>query len=151
MRLNTNSYSSLLAYLTASNFCSFQWVLSNSFRNCFPRVTFLKKNLKILVILLQLLKLKQDLKNFHKQLSPNHACILPVITWPGFHAICSTSGGWAKEVVAWMNLTLRSENLEFPGALRVKDSALSLLWCRFNHWSGNFHMKWPKKVDNLLV
>ena len=32
-------------------------------------------------------------------------------------------------------------------AQQVKDLALSLLWCRFDPWPGNFHMPWawPKK------
>ena len=25
---------------------------------------------------------------------------------------------------------------------QVKDLALSVLWCRFSHWPGNFHMPW---------
>ena len=32
---------------------------------------------------------------------------------------------------------------EFPGSLEVKDSALSLLWLRFNPWHGNFCMPQP--------
>ena len=37
--------------------------------------------------------------------------------------------------------------LEFPGGLTVYNSALSLLWCRFDPWLGNFFMPqaWPKK------
>ena len=31
---------------------------------------------------------------------------------------------------------------DFPGALTVKDSALSLLWLRFDPWPWNFHMPW---------
>ena len=31
-------------------------------------------------------------------------------------------------------------NIEFPGGLVVKDSALSLLWLGFNLWPGNFCM-----------
>ena len=46
---------------------------------------------------------------------------------------------------------------EFSGsslvAQWVKDSALSLLWCRFNPWPGNFHMLQvgPKKNSLLLT
>ena len=38
-------------------------------------------------------------------------------------------------------------HLEFPGGLEVKDSALSLLWLRFDLWPRNFCMPqaWPKK------
>ena len=37
--------------------------------------------------------------------------------------------------------------LEFPGGLEVKDLVLTLLWCRFHPWLGNFCMPWawPKK------
>ena len=31
-------------------------------------------------------------------------------------------------------------NEDFPGGLMVKDSALSLLWLRFDPWPGNFGM-----------
>ena len=34
--------------------------------------------------------------------------------------------------------------MEFPGGLAVKDSALPLLWFRFNTWPRNFHMQWAK-------
>ena len=29
---------------------------------------------------------------------------------------------------------------EFPGGIVIKDPVLSLLWCRFDPWSGNLHM-----------
>ena len=37
----------------------------------------------------------------------------------------------------------------FPGSLMVKDSALSLLWLRFDPWLGNFCMPrdQPKKKE----
>ena len=40
--------------------------------------------------------------------------------------------------------------MEFPGGLVVKDSALSLLWLRFDSWPGNFLMPWvqPKQTNN---
>ena len=38
---------------------------------------------------------------------------------------------------------------EFPGAQRIKDLVLSLLWCMFDPWPGNFPMPWvgPKKEN----
>ena len=41
----------------------------------------------------------------------------------------------------------KKAGLEFPGGLADKDSALSLLWLRFNSWPRNFHMPQtqPKK------
>ena len=43
--------------------------------------------------------------------------------------------------------------MELPGDLEVKDSALSLLWLRFDPWPGNLHMPrvraWPKKKKRV--
>ena len=38
--------------------------------------------------------------------------------------------------------------LELPGDLAIKDLGLSLLWCGFHPWPGNFHLPWaqPKKT-----
>ena len=38
--------------------------------------------------------------------------------------------------------------LEFTGGLRAKDSMFSLLWLRFYHWPGNFHM--PQAQPKIL-
>ena len=43
--------------------------------------------------------------------------------------------------------------LEFPGGLAAKDSALSLLWHRFDRWPRNFRMSqvWAKKKKTPVL
>ena len=36
---------------------------------------------------------------------------------------------------------------EFPSGSVVKDMALSVLWLRFNHWTGNFHMTQARQKE----
>ena len=52
-----------------------------------------------------------------------------------------------KCVAVTCQIKALSELLEFPGGPAVKDSALSLLWLRFDPWPGNFRMlrERPKK------
>lgn len=108
-----NCYNSPLAYLTASNSSSFQCILNNYFGNCFPRVTFLMKNLKILATLLTKVEAQtrpQDLPQ--PALTP--AMLVSHLSSPTLDSMqlrLRISGGRVREVVAWMNLTLRFENL----------------------------------------
>ena len=49
-------------------------------------------------------------------------------------------------------LTFQKKILKFLGGLAVKDSALLLLWFRFNPWPENFCISksWPKKKKKKL-
>ena len=57
-------------------------------------------------------------------------------------------------MVGGVRYTLLRILLEFPGGLVIKDLALSLLWCGFSPWPGNFRMSWaqhpPQKKKIIL-
>ena len=67
------------------------------------------------------------------------------------------TGIWKKLILTFMDDFEVSKSLakevtadvveSYPVAQQVKDLALSLLWCRFHPWPGNFHYAKPKQTN----
>ena len=53
-----------------------------------------------------------------------------------------------KNFAALKDNAMEVKRQEFPGGLAVKDLMLSLLWCRFDPWAGNFCMPGLKPKIN---
>lgn len=49
-----------------------------------------------------------------------------------------------------IELLLRKRLTGIPGGLVVKDTVLSLLWCRFDSWPGNIHGAFRRVCDIIL-
>ena len=106
------------------------------------------------------------LRTSHQKSSRPHWFVHLLCDWPAlwfqanesqiFHVL---NKGWVWTVScfplpfrSFWTLKFYNQNhiWEFPGGSAVNDPLLSLLWLRFNPWSGNFHMLWvwPKKWVN---
>ena len=54
--------------------------------------------------------------------------------------VATAESSWARVTRKEIGIIKNRRQREFPGGLVVKDPVLSMLWCRFDPWPGNFCM-----------